>query len=151
MTIVLPCITDLGRLLNRRFAGLELVKGARARVRRLCGARLFHVPVSTDRLIGADNTNRDRMGRGRQALGEIRDVGFELGDQASLELTLLAVAERIEPSAAKEFQSRHRAKGGHRPRADLALFHSPACRVEACERPGPDMEMELIGPFEFAR
>src|ERR1700733_1333385 len=151
MTIVLPCITVLGRLLNRRLASLELVEGARALVRRLCGARLFHVPVSTDRLICADNTNRHRMGRGGQALGEIRDVGFELGDQAPLELTLLAIAERIEPGATQEFQSRHHAEGGHRPWSDLALLHPPTCRVEAGERPRADMEMKLIGTFKFAR
>ena len=46
--------------------------------------------VPADRLIGADNTNRDRMGDGGQALGEIRDVRFELGDQPPLELTLIA-------------------------------------------------------------
>src|SRR3984957_15598488 len=150
MTIVLPCITVLSRLLNRRLAGFKLVERAGPRLRRFLSARLFHVPVSTDRLICADNTNRDRMGRGRQALGGICAVRFELGDQAPLELTLLAVAERIEPRAAQEFQSRHRAKGGHRPRADLALFHSPACRVDARERPRADMEMELIGALEFA-
>src|SRR5580693_52971 len=93
----------LSHPLHRRPADLELVQGARARLRRFLGVCLFHVSVSANRLIGAGHTNRDQMRRGRQALGEIRDVGFELGDQAPLELALAAVAERIEQRAAQEF------------------------------------------------
>src|ERR1700733_8631006 len=114
-TIVLPCITVSGRLFHRRPADLELIEGARPSLRRLRGAGLFHMPVSPDRLIGADHTNGDRMGRGGQALGEIRDVGFELADQAPLKLALLAVAEGIEQGAAEEFESRHHAESFHRP------------------------------------
>src|SRR6204780_1093270 len=86
--------SPLSRLLNRRLAGLELIERAGLRLRRFLGACLFHVALSTDGVRSAYGKPRDRMGRGGQALGESRDVGLELGDQAPLELAFAAVAER---------------------------------------------------------
>ena len=46
------------------------------------------------------------MRREGQTLREVRNVGFEFGDQAPLELALVAVAERIEPSPPRRNLSR---------------------------------------------
>ena len=42
------------------------------------------------------------MERGRQALREVLNISLEFGDQAPLELALVAITERIEPCAAQE-------------------------------------------------
>src|SRR6185312_13012024 len=149
-TIVLPCIMASGRLLHRRFAGLELAERLGARLRRLGGARLLHVSVSADSLIGADDAKGDRMRGGGQALREIGDVGLKFGEQALLELALRARAERVEPGAAQEPEPRHDPERGHDPGARLALLHPPAGRIEARERPGAEMKMEPVGAFELA-
>ena len=87
----------LSRLLHLRLAGFELIERGGARFRGLRGACFFHVPVSTDRLIGLNHANGGRMRREGQALREVRNISLEFGDQAPLELALVAVAERIEP------------------------------------------------------
>ena len=91
------------------------------------------------------------MGRGGQTGDEIFDIGFEFGKKAALELALLARAERVEPRAAQELETRHDAESGHRPRARLALGHDPGRRIGAGERPGADMKMQPVRAFELAR
>src|SRR5208282_3885569 len=97
----------LRRLVRRRLAGFELVQRAHPR---FCGfrrARLFHVSVAADGLVGADHADGGRMGRWRETLGEIGDVGFEFGNEALFELALIAETERVEPGASQGLEPGH--------------------------------------------
>ena len=79
------------------------------------------------------------------------DVSLELGEQPLLELALVIVAERVEPSAAQASQACHDAEGCHRPGPDIALAHHAGARVGSAEGPGADVKVDLVVAVELAR
>ena len=111
--------------------------------------RLLHSPVTFDRLGQALRCERRAHGSRREALDEVVDISFELGDEPALELALVAVAERIEQRPTQEPKPRHDAEAGHRPRAGLALAHDAGLRIGAGEGPSADVEMQLERAFEL--
>src|SRR5262245_32906906 len=97
---------------------------------------------AADLVRNGDERDREMVVLRREAIEDLDEHRFVVGNQRALGAALLRIAERIEGSAAQALELRQKTKDGHHPGAERHLLRRASAPVLARDHRRSEVELE---------